>query len=415
MNRLLTAFFLCISVTVCSPGRDNPSHSFELSEESGVTIATNSGGPKYSGELFEYEKVLELREDEREESILFRPGGFLMDEEGYFYVSDVGNRRVAVFDPEGRYSHQLGREGQGPGELQYVEIQYVRNGIVSVYDLRQRRVSRFHTDGTLYDTTPLPQGTERDVTRFIHVPGDREVLIRMDTPYEGDRSEYERVHATIYDIDGDTIWTSDFDWVRTRFMGVMKISGYEFEQPFWYQYASRPVCIYEPVWGVVYTSGWEPELDVYDLRGRRRRRIRIVEDPEPVSRNDMYSVQQYMDRMIEQLSGTDREMWQSERDNCRAQEYKAFWSAVDVDDSGYIWLQYATHHYALEDSSAPGLRYRILSPEGEYLGNTVRPRGNHFHLSNGHLLVTRIDREKGEYVLTAYRIHSAVDGLRYPR
>lgn len=94
---LTTALIL----TCCSSDRGQ-GHSFEVEEIDGVLTAVNRGGPKFSEELFVYEKVVELEQDESQpESLLNRPETFLFDEQGYYYVEDDGNTRIAVFDPTG--------------------------------------------------------------------------------------------------------------------------------------------------------------------------------------------------------------------------------------------------------------------------------------------------------------------------
>jgi hypothetical protein len=66
------------------------------------------------------------------------------------YVMEHGNLRVQVFDPEGRYVRTLGREGQGPGELQSPLFITVAGDSVVVIDERNVRMTRWSTvDGEL--------------------------------------------------------------------------------------------------------------------------------------------------------------------------------------------------------------------------------------------------------------------------
>jgi hypothetical protein len=54
------AFILFIS---CSSLDDSTPHAFRIYEERGVTITETTGGPKYVEELFQFEKIVELRFD----------------------------------------------------------------------------------------------------------------------------------------------------------------------------------------------------------------------------------------------------------------------------------------------------------------------------------------------------------------
>ena len=84
-------------------------HRFRIIEEDGVTIAETTGGPKYGEDFFRFEKVLELRFDGvNEETLLVRPSAFTVGPDGYLYVADNGNYRIAVFDIDGTYIRTFG-------------------------------------------------------------------------------------------------------------------------------------------------------------------------------------------------------------------------------------------------------------------------------------------------------------------
>ncbi len=126
MNRLSTIVALiaaaslggCAGAPSEAPAGADSTHRFELGEDNGVPTATNHGGPRFTGELFRYEKVVELNTDDgNPESVLHQARVFTMDENGFFYVADARRHRVAVFDPDGNYRRSIGQEGDGPGDL----------------------------------------------------------------------------------------------------------------------------------------------------------------------------------------------------------------------------------------------------------------------------------------------------------
>jgi len=101
--------------------------------------------------------VLTLQEDEEQtESLLTRPSVFTRDENGDHYVIDSIQRRVAVFDRNGRYDLSFGSSGQGPGEFSYLMLQYLRDGVISIWDYANSRTTRYLTNGTLRDIIPEP-------------------------------------------------------------------------------------------------------------------------------------------------------------------------------------------------------------------------------------------------------------------
>ncbi|MFQ5742488.1 MAG: 6-bladed beta-propeller [Acidobacteriota bacterium] len=48
----------------------------------------------------------------------YTPGAVDVDEQGHIYILDAGNHRIQVFDESGEFVHSMGREGEGPGELE---------------------------------------------------------------------------------------------------------------------------------------------------------------------------------------------------------------------------------------------------------------------------------------------------------
>ena len=98
----LVTTLLALCIGGCSSRSDRDEHVFRIYEEGSITIAETRGGPKYTGELFEYELVTEIREDpDRPESLLYNPDTIWIDESGTVFVSDYGNRRIVVFDQNG--------------------------------------------------------------------------------------------------------------------------------------------------------------------------------------------------------------------------------------------------------------------------------------------------------------------------
>ena len=81
-----------------------------------------------------------------------------MDGQGNIYVLDSGNFRVQVFDSAGVYKRTIGRQGQGPGELQNgFSLDIAGNGDVYVLDRVKRSVERFDSQGMFISSARLPR------------------------------------------------------------------------------------------------------------------------------------------------------------------------------------------------------------------------------------------------------------------
>ena len=73
--------------------------------------------------------------------------------DGSVLVSDRTHFRIQRFDPEGKHLWSRGREGEGPGEFQYVQLApgCATAERIVVYDIWTQRVSAFSKDGELLD------------------------------------------------------------------------------------------------------------------------------------------------------------------------------------------------------------------------------------------------------------------------
>jgi len=68
------------------------------------------------------------------------PAGIATDSAGNVHVLDAGNFRVSVWDSSGRYLRSFGKEGDGPGEMEYpLGLVVLPGGSVMVHDPTKRR------------------------------------------------------------------------------------------------------------------------------------------------------------------------------------------------------------------------------------------------------------------------------------
>ncbi|MBE3111010.1 MAG: 6-bladed beta-propeller [Acidobacteria bacterium] len=119
-------------------------------KEGGVTVVRNPKEPLYKTLVLELKEDLSLGGPEAQGDYAFSQiRTFIVDDAGSIYVLDQQSSHVKVFDASGKYLRTIGRQGQGPGELdrpRMLSINRVR-GEISVLEL-SRRMSFFKLDGT---------------------------------------------------------------------------------------------------------------------------------------------------------------------------------------------------------------------------------------------------------------------------
>jgi hypothetical protein len=171
------------------------------------------------------------------------------------------------------------------------------------------------------------------------------------------------------------------------------------------------MALYHPTHGIVLSMSVSPELEIYDLNGHKSRVIRIKMDPEPVTETDKDNARQSLLQNVSQSSEAIKQMMETQAERMQFAEKKAFWGMAEIDDNGYFWLD-----LSLAPAIGTGTThdFRVLSPDGEYLGITSRPHGTGAVVSHGRLLILEENPESGEILPAVYRIVPAVDGLKYP-
>ncbi len=411
-SRTLTCIFSIYLITAaCTSDETEQIHTFQIFEEEGVPVAITSGGPKYEGELFEYEEVVRLEQDEsREETILFRASQYLMGEDDNYYVNDRGNVRIAVFGPDGKYLRSFGRDGDGPGAFRYPRLLWIRNDNVAVFDSRNRRTSLFHIDGSFIQTFSHLKGGS--IAELHPTPEGCLVIIDSEaTPFLENDYISRTYMATIVTAEGDTICQIKAPSFTTGRMILLEkymigITGQIY-------YGPRAAASYQPGKGILTYTTAEPEFKWYGLDGNLMYKVRIDMEPELVTREERQTIEQMLDRSIEAATeDRDIALAKAWKKYAEFPEIKSYWSTVRIDDKGYYWLG---HHpdYSVEGMEIYRRPYRVLSPDGEYLGDTLLPE-RIFNLSRGHLLTFRENEETGESLFIVYRIIPAVEGLEYP-
>ena len=113
------------------------------------------------------------------------PRGIAVSTQGQVFVADTGNKRIVVFDSDGKYITEFGTAGLDPGQFdEPVGVAVAEDGTVFVTDTWNQRIQSFlpSQDGTLY--TPLQQwdvnawfGQSVDNKPFIAVSKDNHVFV----------------------------------------------------------------------------------------------------------------------------------------------------------------------------------------------------------------------------------------------
>ncbi len=411
MYRLMICTAVFLEAIICAPQQAiSQEHTFRVFTENGVTIARTTGGPKYTGELFIYEKEKVLDIEQSEEALLHRPVQFLADESGSFFITDAGQACIQVFDADGNHLRTIGRKGQGPGEFMYGRILLIQQDVIQVYDLSQQRTTRFNTDGNLIDVTRLPTNTGMVLPiSFYILPDERRLLLTNDMiPAD---MENTQSGAVVLSAAGDTLCVVTTPQMQVAQNTSISFQGRTSTQPMPLLFGPSPTSVFHQTHGIILSTSIDPQLDIYNLEGILKRTIQLELVREPVTAADRRMLQQTLRQNAANANEALRPMMESVVERTQFADEKAFWFTVEIDDAGYFWLD---TNSLLTTTEGVAHSYHVLSPEGEYLGMTTRPFRFGSSVSRGRFLILEEDSESGEILPTIYRIRPAVSGLKYP-
>ena len=120
------------------------------------------------------------------------PVGVAFDSDDHLYVVEYGNHRVQQFTIDGKYLFQFGGEGSENGKLKSPRKLAVHNHKVYVADRNNKRISVFQTDGKFHHTIGSGQLSKPyDVT----VNGNNQLLV----------ADYAHHYIYTFTLDGDYV------------------------------------------------------------------------------------------------------------------------------------------------------------------------------------------------------------------
>ncbi|MFC1559351.1 6-bladed beta-propeller, partial [Gemmatimonadota bacterium] len=378
----------------------DPEHRFRVSIDNGVIIAENNGVPKYSVPLFTIENPVHLNQDDSiPESLLYRVYRYQLGDDGRFYVADVGQNRIVVYDATGNYLFSFGRTGDGPGEFRAPTLRWIRNGQIVVDDDDLDRISLWNSDGSFVDFFSPTTKSSKIIALFL-TPEFDIIEKARETEYSQDRSRVTTNVLTIYRPDGGiagSISASPNHHPPTIEAGgrMMFFTGRgEY-------YGPISDCEYFPRQGILVHNSAEPELKWFNPSSALSRIVSTGLKRENVSSEERRSVFRMLDRRTSiARNAQTRALSQAQRDNAKIAEFKALWKEIIVDDEGYCWLKVFSL-YGEDPTTEISDKYRVYSPEGEYLGDAYLP-GSLVSICQGHVLTIQEDMETGSIELIAY-------------
>lgn len=118
------------------------------------------------------------------EALIGRMGDLAVDCSGRVFIADIQNQSINVFQSDGRFLVQLGREGRGPSEFTSIKNVQIRKDSLYVYDPSQQKISVTTLDSLAEDKSILLAKNRGKYQELINAyPWIHKIYIRNDGTY----------------------------------------------------------------------------------------------------------------------------------------------------------------------------------------------------------------------------------------
>lgn len=117
----------------------------------GVTVVNNPKNPIYKDNIISLEEELSIGESNGPEEYIFSNlNQLLVDNKGYIYAMDAKEKHIKVYSDVGKYIQTIGKFGQGPGEIGFLNnVCITPHNELVVTDAKNNRLTIFSMRGEL--------------------------------------------------------------------------------------------------------------------------------------------------------------------------------------------------------------------------------------------------------------------------
>lgn len=189
---ILFVMSICFGVT-CTQQKVEWKGSIEVID--GVTVVRNPEDPMHGEEIFSAYEDLTIGDNEKVDDYAFEVITTIRaDDNGNIYVLDGKAQRVRVFDKNGKYLRNIGRQGQGPGEYASPSGLHIISKNEILVSSITRRLSFFSLSGKFLrqinnspDPFPVPDSNGNFIVKTMNMSTGKSItteLMKLNSDFE---------------------------------------------------------------------------------------------------------------------------------------------------------------------------------------------------------------------------------------
>jgi hypothetical protein len=337
MKKLVVVIFAFV-LTSCGSTPEAPSSYMDVNE-------------------YELEQVFEFQEDD--DFFLGQPFLASTDGHGNVFVADMSKMEIYKFNSAGERTATIVKRGDGPGEVNGIgRIQFSPNRNLFVYDLSQRRMSKFeftNGDYTFHSSFIVSQVSERFPYLISSLNEDFYIGNFNRFTMDGSDDVLTREAVHILDVNG-TPNPEPILMVRTSETVFVDFGGNQFALP--RPYTGRTII--EPTPDGTFLEVWTDELKInrYNLAGELVHTFGFPYPRPPVTDANRESMANSPSPISQQLVN-------------HLPEFKSVVNNLFVATNGDIWVQVGEStelNWVVFDAEGNAIR-RLNAPEGVRLSH----------------------------------------------
>ncbi|MCX6569190.1 MAG: 6-bladed beta-propeller [Candidatus Aminicenantes bacterium] len=351
-----------------------PAWKGTIATEDGVKVVKNPSEPLYGEFVFDLKEDLRLGGDPNREVSYFPKGAWLtIDAAGNLFVTDIGNRRVQMFDKNGAFVRTIGRQGQGPGEYMFPSgIYFGADGNIWVDGSRQMVV--FSKDGLFVRNVSIANSLMRKMLG----PGGSFIGTTQPSLAQGD----PKLELIKVEPDGKTLRTiAEF---RNELSQAKEAIAFHYYST-WINFA--------PVSADSFAYGFSGEYRIWyaDAEGRTLFVMTKTEKPQAISAGEKDETRK--NGLTLWMGGKSRD------EGAFFPDHRPYFAQFMADDAGRL---YVPRFNSILEKDAP-IRVDVFSREGVYLYRTTWASWP-TAIRSGFLYEVREDPETSEYLVIRQKI-----------
>lgn len=316
-----------------------------------------------------------------------------VDKYGRVFVADNQETVIHLYNPDGTYNRQIGREGDGPGEYRSIGQMRTDDQYFYLMDRNPNRITKFdlETFEVVSDYT-VPERQDELSENYWYPQGfdvlpDNQFLIKFGVGFmngnDGSEDDSRKTEGKILDPDSESYLPGkmysfpDSDALVHREQGSMMVMSVPYKRTSVVAWHNQQIY-----------HAWSEHflLKVYDMEGEYQRAIYYPFQNKSLDR----------DKVLEIYKDNGKQTRDMVRNDKMPETWPMFYSFY-VDDENRFWVEMVT-----EDTEAS--EYVVLDESGALLGKVSWTRDKQIQrVKNGSVYVQEED-EMGLREIVKYRV-----------